>query len=235
METRGTGLLPQIEQQDVHSVREIVEAFEKEDLLHDERRDLLVRGEDSADFAPTAGIFRSGNKQSLERTLFDEFRRLIPAHASIDVSDQWMVLWLAQHHGVPTRLLDWTRSPLVATYFAVESTNDRDAAVWVIWGFDGIEEQPLSPFEVTKMMKVSPLAITPRVQAQSSVFTVHPDGRDVRQFLRSTDRVQKFVIPRDRRELMRRQLDFLGVNRSSIFPDLDGLGTWLRWRAQGIV
>jgi hypothetical protein len=101
------------------------------------------------------------------------------------MSDEWMVLWLAQHHGVPTRLLDWTRSPLVATYFAVESTNDRDAAVWVIWGFDGIEQPPSSPFEVTKMMKVSPLAITPRVQAQSSVFTVHPDGRDVRHFLKT--------------------------------------------------
>jgi hypothetical protein len=146
-----------------------------------------------------------------------------------------MVLWLAQHHGVPTRLLDWTRSPLVATYFAVESTNDRDAAVWVIWGSDEAEQPPASPFEVKKMMKVSPLAITPRVQAQSSVFTVHPDGTDVRRFLRSTDQVQKFVIPRGRRMYIRRQLDFLGVNRSSIFLDLDGLGTWLRWRAQGIV
>ena len=235
MNTSTSQLLPQIEEQAVSSVREIVEAFEKENLLHDDRRDLLMRGEDSANFVPTAGIFRQGNNQSLERKVFEEFRRLIPAHTSIDMSDDWMVLWLAQHHGVPTRLLDWTRSPLVATYFAVESTNERDAAVWVIWGFDGIEKPPASPFEVTKMMKVSPLAITPRVQAQSSVFTVHPDGRDVRHFLNDRDRVQKFVIPRHQRNAMRRQLDFLGVNRSSIFPDLDGLGTWLRWRTQGIV
>ncbi|MDX6385592.1 MAG: hypothetical protein QOK48_3165 [Blastocatellia bacterium] len=235
MSTTKSRLFPKIEERVVSSVRQIVDAFAKQDLLHDDRRDLLMRGEDSVDFVPTAGIFRPGNNPSIERKVFEEFRRLIPAHSSIDTSDEWMVLWLAQHHGVPTRLLDWTRSPLVATYFAVESTNDRDAAVWVIWGFDGIKKPPASPFKVTKMMKVSPLAITPRVQAQSSVFTVHPDGRDVRHFLRRTDRVQKFVIPKQRRSVMRRQLDFLGVNRSSIFPDLDGLGTWLRWRTQGIV
>lgn len=227
--------VPAIEERTVTSVRQIVEAFEKENLLHDERRDLLMRGEDSSSFIPTAGIFRPGNNETLERKLFDEFRRLIPAHANVNVSDDWMVLWLAQHHGVPTRLLDWTRSPLVATYFAVESSNDRDAAVWVIWGFDSEEAAPASPFDVTTMMKVSPLAITPRVQAQSSVFTVHPDGRDVRTFLKQGDRVQKFIIPRNKRRYMRRQLDFLGVNRSTIFPDLDGLGTWLRWRAQGVV
>ena len=168
-----------IEQRVVRSVREIVAAFEKENLLHDQRADLLIRGEDSALFVPTAGIFRMGVDSSLERKLFDEFRLLIPAHASVDVSDDWLVLWLAQHHGVPTRLLDWTRSPLVATYFAVENTSACDAAVWVIWGMNPNEVRPKSPFDIKKVMRVSPLAITPRVQSQSSVFTVHPNNRDI--------------------------------------------------------
>jgi hypothetical protein len=58
--TRSQRLL-RIDEREVSSVNEIVEAFEKQDLLHDERRDLLMRGEDSADFAPTAGISRAGN------------------------------------------------------------------------------------------------------------------------------------------------------------------------------
>lgn len=219
----------------MHSVREIVQAFEKEDLLHDSRRELLMRGESSAQYIPTAGIFRQGVNSSLERRLFDEFRNLIPAHTSVDVRDEWLVLWLAQHHGVPTRLLDWTRSPLVATYFAVETKTVQDAAVWAVWGLDAELARPDSPFLVTDIAKVSPIAVTPRVQAQSSVFTVHPDGRSIAGSLRPGDRIQKFVIPAALRDRFRRQLDFLGVNRSTIYPDLDGLGTWLRWRSQGIV
>jgi hypothetical protein len=100
-----------IEETVVHSVREIVQAFEKEDLLHDSRRELLLRGENSAQYIPTAGIFRHGVKSSLERRLFDEFRNLIPAHSNIDVRDEWLVLWLAQHHGVPTRLFRLDSKP----------------------------------------------------------------------------------------------------------------------------
>jgi hypothetical protein len=234
---QATPNLLAIDKRPVTSVRDVVQAFEKEDLLHDKRRDLLMRGEGAAHFTPTAGIFRRGTDQTLERKVFEEFRHLIPAHSNIDATDEWMVLWLAQHHGVPTRLLDWTRSPLVATYFAVESDARHDAAVWVIWGFDSPSEPspPASPFDVTTVMKVWPFAITPRVQAQSSVFTVHPDGRDVRHYLKPNHRVQKFIIDKNDRARFRRQLDFLGVNRSTIFPDLDGLGTWLRWRTKQTV
>ena len=222
-------------QEEASTVEDIVQSIKKDHLAYDDRRDLLMRGEDSADFVPTAGIFRIGVNKSLERRLFLDFRRHVPAHSNIDVTDYWNVLWLAQHHGVPTRLLDWTRSPLVATYFAVENNSDRDAAVWVVWGLDSEAPLPQSPFDVVAPMKVAPLAISPRVQAQSSAFTVHPDGRDVRQFLGTDDAVLKITIRSAHRERIRRQLDFLGVNRASIFPDLDGLGTWLRWRSRGQV
>jgi hypothetical protein len=219
----------------VNSVWDIVNAFDKQDLLHDHRSDILIRGEDSDAFIPTAGIFRPNIAKELEPKLFGEFRNLISAHSNVDVRDEWLVLWLAQHHGVPTRLLDWTRSPLVATYFAVEATTDRNAAVWAVWGLDEKTSRPASPFAVSEIMKVSPLAITPRVQAQSSVFTVHPDDRSISESLGEAGWIKKFIIARESRANIRRQLDFLGVNRSTIFPDLDGLGTWLRWRAQGIV
>jgi len=220
----------------VHSVQAIVDAFQKQDILHDTRLTVLMRGEDSDAFEPTAGIFRPGVQASLERKLFEEFRNLVPAHSNVDVNDEWLVLWLAQHHGVPTRLLDWTRSPLVATYFAVEKPISQNAAVWAIWGLDVEPQRTSSPFAVTQIMKVSPLAVTPRVQAQSSVFTVHPDATPIMDTNKSpATRIQKFVIPAAERDVFRRQLDFLGVNRSTIFPDLDGLGMWLRWRSQQIV
>src|ERR1044071_1974906 len=100
------------------SVDEIRVALRNDHLKFDSRRDVLVRGESSASYVPTAGIFRHAVNAALERKLFLEFRRHVPAHTNVDLDDFWMILWIAQHHGLPTRLLDWSCNLLVAAYFA---------------------------------------------------------------------------------------------------------------------
>ena len=140
---------------------------------------------------------------------------------------------MAQHHGVPTRLLDWTVNPLVATYFAVESENMNDAAVWVAWGLGDVPENlPANPLEIDCVFQVNPLVISPRIQVQSARFTIHPDGRDIRDYLKQKDRCLKLIIPGKLKHAILQRLDFLGINRASLFPSLDGLGYWLRWRAK---
>ncbi len=77
-----------------------------------------------------------------------------------------------------------------------------------------------------------PVCVSPRAQVQSSIFTAHPDGRSLREVVDANGYILKIVIPQAERKRFLMRLEFLGVNRASLFPDLDGVCAWLRWKAE---
>lgn len=136
---------------------------------------------------------------------------------------EWLVL--AQHHGLPTRLLDWSLSPLIALFFAVQSKSKNDGAVYVYDKKSFKREEDIDLMKVGSITAFFPSHVSPRLFAQSGMFTVHPlDGKPL-----NDDALWKVTIPSGiKRDLADKLLKF-GVHHGTMFPDLDGLARYLRY------
>ncbi len=194
-------------------------------------------GDQSYQLTSTIGRSISGRpyKEIEEKRLFSEFKRrskMLIQGAS--PSNDWEWLTLAQHFGVPTRLLDWTNNPLIAAYFAV-SYGDGKANADVIAvrtsAADFVDVESDTPFQLDAVKFFEAPLIANRVSAQSGLFTVHPEPSS--QWFPKVDEIRRFQISAMRREEFRQKLHGIGINAAFVWGDLQGLGEHLRWHFNG--
>jgi len=98
------------------------------------RSPFVFRGQSRADAKLTTTLQRlGGDIRVVERHLLRNFRKYA-YNSGVDRDLAWYWLAVGQHHGLPTRLLDWTSSPLVAMHFATasEGQSGEDGVIWMV-------------------------------------------------------------------------------------------------------
>lgn len=162
-----------------------------------------------------------------ERSLLDQFKvRAIP-FVENRPSNDWEWLALAQHHGLPTRLLDWTCNPMVALYFACNTSPDKDGAVYFAHRPNEVDiaTNP-DPLSVKDERGWSGSHIDMRIVVQDGLFTISPDPTHPY----SSGLTLKVIVPASAKPLVKQTLKLFGVHESSLFPGLSSVAKYVESR-----
>ena len=168
---------------------------------------------------------------------------------------------IMRHYGLPTRLLDWSRSPLIAAYFATADWMqypDDDACVWVLYperlnaeeGFQQYlysidshtavqmirpafkrEYQPDNQKVIDKVLACYPIEHDLRVYVQQSAFTLHNTERRLEEIC-DEQMLSRIRIPREVKKKFLEELNLLGITVSYVYPDSEHIARELTERLE---
>jgi len=239
---------------EITTIKDLIDILKSDNI--DYEGDIWFRGHANINWKLLPGQLRIAGGKS-ESSLLSRFKQsaamLLDRHPKDDFD--WM--FLMQHYGAPTRLLDWTESALTALYFATSDATqeNEDGVLWqlkptelnklagidvdgekdFILCFDDDEliNYTISSLRSNPRTKLTPLATiatrnNTRIQAQLGVFTIHHlDHRPIEEFCTLNETVA-YKVPKKYKTVIRNELSLLGITKFTLFPELSSIGEMLK-------
>lgn len=232
----------------IESVDNLIEEIRKLRSIYG-KQPIWYRGQEDREWHLEPSIHR-GELLSKENYVTNDFYIYVNQIESNAPAKENYAAWMSlmQHYGLPTRILDWSSSPLIACYFALEKNreNSNDSCIWVliprkvniqegfgefVYPIDAytVQQMLLPAFKssailedkfVDKIIACHSVKKDLRMYSQQSSFTVHNSKRKLEDIC-DDETLFKLVIPCDCKEKMYESVNILGISTSFIYPDME--------------
>ncbi|WP_426008087.1 FRG domain-containing protein [Aeromonas salmonicida] len=213
------------------NLNQVVTIYQMSDLdrfIDSMPRSTLFRGVSNKEYTLVPSLFRHkeiDNIDKIERDLMWFFKTQAKPYLNLIPKTDLDWLVVAQHHGLPTRLLDWSLSPLVACFFAVNDLSDTDGAIFIYNVKSFRKEEAIDVHNLREITAFMPSHSTKRIAMQSGFFTIHPTSK----IQLNDGSISKLIIPSERKRYFLDRLSKYGVHHGTIYPDLDGLSAYIKY------
>ncbi|WP_367889241.1 FRG domain-containing protein [Pseudomonas syringae] len=186
-----------------------------------------------------SGLVVPGYSERIKKRLLEETHTFLSAHAPWPQPELYEILAVAQHYGVPTRLLDWTERSYVACYFAAAGANLEIDSMSMpriaIWALDTTDSKYWETVSIIR----TPGGTSKNQAAQSGLFTTHnvktysyedlyeveslDDVEEIYQKTSVLEPLIKMTLPVDEAPNLLNMCSRLGVDGSTLFPGFHGV------------
>jgi hypothetical protein len=229
----------------IESVAEMLHALKQQAKV---KQIIWFRGQARKEWNLVPSLAREPKHLKAEAAIIKRFMQNATPVIEVPPRDEWEWMFLMQHYGAGTRLLDWSESPLAALYFAVfEKEHGGGGAVWCLdpvalnraanmkfefefeipaFGRDKVLDSYLPSHVQENPSELSPAAIvgprnTPRMAAQLGAFTINHRLHKPIEEIGDGQHVWRWIVPGRAKKGILRELAHLRYTALTLFPELD--------------